>query len=107
MKRLKYMQNISVRPRSGNYLNVFPALLVTLSLGLGSVLSSGCVAAPAVVLTSAAVSVAALVSEGERAVQYPDAGSSAIVQRDTGEESACKQTCERREAPLQDDQPEA
>jgi hypothetical protein len=106
MKQPKYMQNVSVGPRSGNYVSIFSALFLALSLGLGSVLSSGCVAAPAVVLTSAAVSVAALVSEGERAVQYPD-GSSVIVQHDTGEESVCKQTCERRESPLEDDQPDA
>lgn len=109
MKQLKYVQNISVRPRSGNYVRIFSAVLLALSLGLGSVLSSGCVAVPAVMLTSAAVTAAALVSEGERFVQYPDAGSSAIVQHDTGEETACKQTCQQYEAPLEpeEDSPDA
>ena len=79
----------------------FKYILLALSLGLGSVLSSGCLAVPAVMLTSAAVTAAALVSEGERLVQYPDAGSSAIVQHDTGEETACRQTCQQYEAPLE------
>ena len=107
MKKPKYIQNISVRPWSGNYVRIFSVLLLTLSLGLGSVLSSGCVAVPAVMFTSAAVTAAALVSEGERFVQYPDAGNSAIVQHDTGEESTCKQTCQLHEAPLEEDQPDA
>jgi hypothetical protein len=75
--------------------------LLALSLGVGSSLSTGCVAAPAVMVTSAAVTAAALVSEGERAVQYPDAGSSAFVRNDKGEESTCKQTCQLREPPLE------
>jgi predicted lipoprotein with Yx(FWY)xxD motif len=38
-------------------------------------------------------------------VQYPDAGSSAIVHNDTDGESACKKTCQRHEAPLEENQP--
>ena len=107
MKQPKNIRNISLRPRSGNYVRIFSVLLLALSLGLGSVLSSGCLAVPAVMFTSAAVTAAALVSEGERFVQYPDAGNSAIVQHDTGEESTCKQTCQLHEAPLEEDQPDA
>lgn len=105
MKRLKNTQNSSVRPRSGKYVNVFSAVLLALSLGLGSAVSGGCVAIPAVMLTSTAVTTAALLSEGERLVQYPDAGSSAIVHNDTDGESACKKTCQRHEAPLEENQP--
>jgi len=82
-------------------------IVLALFLGLGSVLYTGCAAAPAVILTSAAVTTAALVSEGERAVQYPDAGNTAIVKHDTDGDSACRQTCLRHEAPLEEDQPGA
>ena len=87
----------------------FKYILLALSLGLGSVLSSGCLAVPAVMLTSAAVTTAALVSEGERLVQYPDAGTSAIVQNEPDGESACRQTCQQHEAPLEleEDGPDA
>jgi len=81
-------------------------ILLALSLGLGSVVSSGCVAVPAVMMTSAAVTAAALLSEGERLVQYPDAGGSAFVQNETDVESACRQTCQPHEAPLEEDQPD-
>ena len=103
MKRLKNIQSISVRPRSGKYVNVFSAVLLALSLGLGSLVSGGCLAAPAVMLTSAAVTAAALVSEGERLVLYPDAGSTAFVENDTDGESACRQTCQRHEALPEED----
>jgi hypothetical protein len=107
MKRLKKIQNISVRPRSGKYVNVYSAVLLALSLGLGSVVSSGCVAAPAAMLTSAAVTAAALVSEGERLVQYPDAGSTAFVENDTDGGSVCKQACQRQESLLEEDPSDA
>ena len=85
----------------------FKYILLALSLGLGSVLSSGCLAVPAVMLTSAAVTTAALVAEGERFVQYPDAGTSAIVQNEPDGEAACRQTCQRPETEMEEDQPGA
>ena len=84
----------------------FNTLLLALSLGLGSVVSAGCVAAPAIMLTSAAVTAVAVVSEGERLVQYPDAGTTAFVQNDTGEVSACNQTCLRDET-REEERPDA
>ncbi len=81
-------------------------MLTILTVGLASIVSGGCVAIPAVMLTTAAVTGAALVSEGERLVQYPDAGSSAIVQNDTDGESACRQACQRHEAPPEEDLPD-
>jgi hypothetical protein len=101
MERRRNTKNSSVRPRSGKYVNVFSAVLLALSLGLGSAVSGGCVAVPAVMLTTAAVTGAALVSEGERLVQYPDAGSSVFVENDTAGESTCRQTCQRHEAPTE------
>lgn len=85
----------------------FNYMLLALSLALGSVVSAGCVAAPAIMLTSAAVTAVAVVSEGERLVQYPDAGTSAFVQNDTGEEPVCRQTCQSHEAPLEEERPDA
>ena len=82
-------------------------ILLALALGFGSVLSSGCLAVPAVMLTSAAVTTAALVAEGERFVQYPDAGTSAIVQNDKDGDTTCRQTCQRPEAEMEEDQPGA
>lgn len=83
-------------------------VLLALSLGVGSIVLVGCMAVPAVMLTSAAVTAVAVVSESERLVLYPDAGSSAIVQNDTDGESACSRTCKRHEAPmeLEEDQPD-
>ena len=94
------------RPQAGRILHAFPTILLIMSLGLGSVVSGGCVAAPAVMLTSAAVTAAALVSEGERLVQYPEAGSSAFVENDTDRESACRQTCQRQEALTEEEPPD-
>jgi len=90
------------RPRIGRLLHAFPSILLVISLGLGSAVSGGCVAVPAVMLTTAAVTGAALVSEGERLVQYPDAGSSVFVENDTAGESTCRQTCLRHEAPTEE-----
>ena len=86
----------------------FKYTLLALSLSLGSFVSGGCLAVPAVMLTSAAVTAVAVVSEGERLVLYPDAGNSAIVRNDTDAESACSQTCQRHEAPMEpeEDQPD-
>ncbi len=105
MKQYQTLHRNMVRPHGGRLLLAFQTILLVLSLGLGSAVSGGCVAVPAVMLTSTAVTAAALVSEGERLVQYPDAGSSAIVQNDTDGESACRKTCQRHEAPLEEDQP--
>jgi len=94
-----------VRTQGGRLLHAFSSILLALSLGLGSVVFTGCLAAPAVILTSATVTTAALVSEGERAVQYPDVGDTAIVKHDTDGQTACRQTCQRHEASPEEDQP--
>ncbi len=83
MKRRKPIHDSSVRPRGEKYLSAFPNVLLALSLGLGSVVSGGCVAIPAVMVTSAAVTAVAVVSEGERLVRYPDTENSAIVRNET------------------------
>lgn len=106
MKQHQTVDRNMVHPQGGGILRAFPSLLLILSLALGSVVSGGCLAVPAVMLTSAAVTAAALVSEGERLVLYPDAESTAIVRNETDEESTCKQTCQRHEAPLERALPE-
>jgi len=105
MKPNKALHGNRVRPQSGRLLRAFSSILLALSLGLGSVVFTGCLAAPAVILTSAAVTTGALVSEGERAVQYPDVGDTAIVKHDTDGQTACRQTCQRHEASPEEDQP--
>jgi hypothetical protein len=105
MKQLKTLYRNMDRPQVGRLLHAFPTILLIMSLGLGSVVSGGCLAVPAVMFTTAAVTAVAVVSEGERLVQYPDAGSSAIVQNETDPESACKQMCQRHEPPPEEDLP--
>jgi CBS-domain-containing membrane protein len=105
MKPNKALHGNRVRPQGGRLLRAFSSILLALSLGLGSVLFTGCLAAPAVILTSAAVTTAALVSESEQIVQDPDVGNSAIVKHDTYGDSACRRTCQRHEAPPEEDQP--
>ena len=107
MKRRKPIHDSSVRPRGGKYLSVFPNVLLALSLGLGSVVSGGCVAIPAVMVTSAAVTAAAVVSEGERLVRHPDTESSAIVRNETDGDCFSGETCQGHEALPEGDQPGA
>ena len=103
MKQLKTPYRNMDRLQAARLLHAFPSILLIISLALGSIVSGGCVAAPAVMLTSVAVTTAALFSEGERLVQYPDAGSSVFVENDTDGESTCRQTCQRHEAQTQED----
>lgn len=103
MKQHQTLHRNTVRPKGDRLLHAFPSILLVMSLGLGSAVSGGCVAVPAVMLTTAAVTGAALVSEGERLVLYPDAGSSVFVENDTSEESTCRQTCQPHEAPTEEE----
>ena len=105
MKRRKPIHNNPVFPWGGRYLSAFPNILLALSLGLGSVVSAGCVAIPAVMVTSAAVTAAAVVSEGERLIRHPDAQSSIIVRNGTDGDSFSREACQRHEALPEEDQP--
>jgi len=104
MKRRRTYNNIA-RPQGGKYLSAFPNVLLALSLGLGSVVSGGCVAIPAMMVTSAAVTAAAVVSEGERLIRHPDAQSSIIVRNGTDGDSFRREACQRHEALPEEDQP--
>jgi hypothetical protein len=97
MKRHKILHRNTVRPRGGRLLHTFPSILLVLSLGLGSFVSSGCVAIPAVMMTSAAVTAVAVVSEGEKLVQNPDTESS-MVAHETEADSRRGASCHRPEA---------
>ena len=81
------------------------SVLTILTVGLGSMVSGGCVAIPAVMLTSAAVTAAAVVSEGERLVQYQDTESSVIVRNETDGDCFSGETCQRHGALPEGDQP--
>lgn len=93
MRQLESIQNISAPLRAANRLRAFSAVLLALSLGMGSVLSGGCVAVPAVMVTSATLTTAAVVTEGERLARAPDEESSGTVQNDTDGELACGEKC--------------
>jgi hypothetical protein len=88
-------------------LNTPFALLTVLTLASGALVTGGCVAVPALLVSSAAITAAAVVSEGERLVQYPDAGNTAFVRNESNEESVCTQTCQPQEAPPADDPTDA
>jgi hypothetical protein len=69
MRRAETLQGNANRPSVGECLIGYPVILLALGLALGSVVSGGCAVAPAVVVTSAAVSAAALVTEGEELIR--------------------------------------
>ena len=84
MKRFE-SANDTVRSRDGRFLSAFSSLLLVLSLGLGSSLLSGCLAIPAVMVTSATVTAAGVATESERLVKmtFPEGeGSCAVAEND-------------------------
>ncbi len=62
----------------------FLTMLLAIAVALGSLLSGGCVAAPVALISSAAVTGAALVTEGERAVKDSDQRNSVVARDDSG-----------------------
>ena len=104
MKRHATSRYKTVRPRGLRLLHTFPSILLVVSLGLGSFATNGCVAIPAVMMTSAAVTAAAVVSEGEKLVQNPDTESSLMVRNETADNTSWGKTCKRQGALLEEDQ---
>jgi hypothetical protein len=92
MKRLTISHAHTGQERRKRFLNGHLSILLIFALGLGSIVSAGCLAAPAVVLTSAAVTAAALVTEGEKAIQNPEMEGSYIArsEADAGPDSIRK-----------------
>jgi hypothetical protein len=93
--------NIS-HPRTGQEgrkksLNRCLSILTILALALGSLVSAGCLAAPAIMLTSAAVTATALVTEGERAIQNPEMEGSYIARSETDAGPGSVKKCEPTE----------
>jgi len=74
-------------------LNGYLSILTLFALALGSTLSAGCLAAPAVVLTSAAVTATALVSEGEKAIQNPQMEGSYIARSEADANPGSARQC--------------
>ena len=103
MKRRERSHPDTGHERGWKWLKGSLSMLTILTVGLASIMSGGCVAVPAVMLTTAAVTGAALVSEGERLAHCPDAGSSVFVENDTAGESTCRQTCQPHEAPTEEE----
>ena len=106
MKRNKTQHRNTDLPLGGRRLTV-PSVLLVLSLGLGSMVSSGCVAVPAVMMTSAAVTASAMVSEGEKIVQNTDTQNSSMVRNETYGDLGRGKACKREGALLETDRPGA
>ena len=93
MKRNHISHRHTGQERRKKLVNGYLSILAILALGLGSIVSTGCLAAPAVVLTSAAVTATALVTEGERAIQNPEMEGSYIAGSKTDADSAPVRQC--------------
>jgi hypothetical protein len=92
---LSATQRIRMYHKRWKSIDSLSIVLLALSLGLGSTLSTGCVAVPAVMLTSATVTTAALVTEGERLVETPEPGDSVL--REAGEDDSQRgKSCHRQ-----------
>jgi hypothetical protein len=87
MKQSNILEPNTGHERSRKLFKGYLSILTVLALGLGSVLSAGCLAAPAVLLTSAAVTATALVAEGEKTIQSPQMEGSYIVRSETDSNS--------------------
>jgi hypothetical protein len=96
MKKLNIDHARTGQERRKRFPNRYLSILTILALGLGSLVSAGCLAAPAIVLTSAAVTATALVSEGERAIQNPEMEGSYIARSETDAGPGSVRQCEPR-----------
>lgn len=85
-------------------LNGLLSILMILAAGAGSLLSGGCVAAPVALVSSAAVSAAALVSAGESAVKDSDQMNSVVASDETGIDARPAGACPPDEATGTEDQ---
>lgn len=103
MKRNEAFVLNVVGPWAAPLLHTFPAILLVLSLGIGSFLSAGCVVVPAVMMTSATVTAAAVVSEGEKLVQNSDTENSITARNETAVPTRGGKACHRQGASLEED----
>ena len=71
-------------PGGRGFLNRHRDILAGVSLVFGAIASGGCAIAPALMLSTAAVSAVAVVSEGERLILNVSEPNSVIVKNDTG-----------------------
>jgi len=103
MKRHKTLNHYTVRLQGDKLLHTFPSIMLVLSLGLGSFVSGGCVAIPAVMLTSATVTAVGVVAEGEKLIQNTDTESSIMVRNDTNSDPYQGMACHTQGALLEED----
>jgi len=103
MKRLNISHAHTGQERRKRFLNGYLNTLTILALGLGSMVSAGCLAAPAVVLTSAAITATALVTEGEKAIQNPEMEGSYIARSETDAGPGAAGKCESRSSLSEED----
>ena len=96
-----------VRRRSPGFLHSSRFYLLPFVLGVGSIVSAGCVAAPAVMITSAAVTAAAVAVEGEKVVHTPDTQSSAIAKNEADVAAGHGKGCLRKGPLPEEDQTDA
>ena len=103
MKRSTIFHSHPGQARRKRLLNGHLSILTILALGLGSIASAGCLAAPAVVLTSAAITATALVTEGEKAIQNPQIENSYIARSETDAGPGSARKCEPRRTLSEED----
>jgi hypothetical protein len=96
MKRFNISHARKGQERRKRFMNGYLSILTIFALGLGSIVSAGCMAAPAVVFTSAAITATALVTEGEKAIQRPEMEGSYIARSDTDAGSGSATKCAPR-----------
>jgi len=93
MKRFNISHAHTGQERRKRFPNGYLSILTILTLALASIVSAGCLAAPAVVLTTAAVTAAALVTEGEKAIQNPEMENSYIARSEADDDAGSATKC--------------
>jgi len=86
------------------FVHGFLTMLLAVAVALGSLLSGGCVAAPVALVSSAAVTAAALVTEGEMAVKDSDPMNSVVARDDSGVDERSDGSCPSHQEAGSEDQ---
>ena len=96
MKRLNISHAHMGQERRKRFSNGYLSIRTILALGLASIVSAGCLAAPAVVLTSAAITATALITEGEKAIQNPEMEGSYVARSEAAAGAGSATKCAPR-----------
>ena len=103
MKRLNISHANKGQERRKRFPNGYLSIPTILALGLASIVSAGCLAAPAVVLTSAAITASALITEGEKAIQNPQMENSYIARSEADAGAGPTRKCAPRTTVSEED----